>query len=125
MKLSDKQRKWIDYYKQGYTKAEAAKLAGYKANSTEAFGVIGNENFRKLNGAIRDRDSILDKERVADMEEINAFWTAIMRDKEEKLENRIKVSELRAKAAGGFIEKVDLSTKGGVIFIAGDDEIKD
>lgn len=125
MKLSDKQKKWIDFYKSGKTKAEAARLAGYRANSDSAFCVIGNENFKKLNQYIRDRDDVLDKERVATMEEVNEFWTTVMRDKEEKLENRIKASELRAKAAGGFVEKVDLSTKGGVIFIAGDDEIAD
>lgn len=125
MRLTDKQRKWIDFYKQGHSKAEAARLAGYKSKTDVGFSAIGNENYKKLKDAVKDREDVLDGENIATMQEVNEFWTKTMRDKEESMTNRLKASEFRAKAAGGFVDTIDLKAKGGVIFIAGDDEIAD
>ena len=36
----------------------------------------------------------------ADLQEITAFWSAVMRDPQEDIRNRIKVSELLAKVEG-------------------------
>ena len=107
--LTAKQKAWIDYYKQGKTAAEAARLAGYKAKSDKAFQNIGSENVWKLWDYIADRDAVLESPRIADMEEINEFWTSVMRDKDESTKNRLRASELRAKASGAFIEKVQHS----------------
>ena len=105
--LTEKQRAWIDYYKQGKTATEAARLAGYKAKSDTAFQSIGSENVRKLASYIADRDAVLEAPRIADMAEINAFWTSILRDESEETKDRLKASELRAKAAGAFIARVE------------------
>lgn len=107
-RLTDRQRAWIDYYKSGHSATESAKLAGYKCSSETAFSVIGTENIKKLSKYISDRDNLIDSQRVADMEEINAFWTDTMRNKAYDIKDRLKASELRARAAGGFIDKVDL-----------------
>ena len=107
-KLTAKQQAWIDYYKQGNTAAEAARLAGYKAKSDKAFQNIGSENLGKLGEYIKDREKILETPRIAGMEEINAFWSEIMRDEEREIKDRLKASELRAKAAGGFIERQEI-----------------
>ncbi len=108
-KLSAKQQAWIDYYKQGKTAAEAARLAGYRAKSDKAFRNIGSENLAKLGFYVADRDAILERPRIADMEEVNAYWTEVMRDVDEKTSDRLKASELRAKAAGAFVEKLEHS----------------
>lgn len=104
--LTTKQKAWVDYYKSGHTQTEAARLAGYK-NPKQA----GNENMTKLNFFISDRDAVLEQPRIADMEEINKFWTEIIRsdDPEISMKDKLKASELRAKAAGGFLERVELS----------------
>ena len=107
--LTEKQRAWIDYYKQGKTATEAARLAGYKAKSDTAFQSIGSENVRKLASYIADRDAVLEAPRIADMAEINAFWTSILRDENEETKDRLKASELRARAAGAFMQQVNLS----------------
>lgn len=99
-KLTAKQQAWVDYYKQGKTAAEAARLAGYKARDDNGFQSIGSENLRKLAVYIAERDKILETPRIADMEEINAFWTNVMRDKGEETKDRLKASELRAKSSG-------------------------
>ena len=109
MALTAKQQAWIDYYKQGHTAAEAARLAGYQAGSNRSFASIGNENLIKLDTYIADRDAVLESPRIADMEEINAFWTAMMRDGDADRRDRLKASELRARAAGMFTEKIQVS----------------
>ena len=110
MALTEKQKAWIDYYKQGETPTEAARLAGYKAKNDNTFQSIGSENLRKLAEFIVDRDEILESPRIATMEEVNAFWTKIMRDEGQETKDRLKASELRARAAGGFIDKMQVNT---------------
>lgn len=39
---------------------------------------------------------------ITDLEELSAFWTSVMRDDAAKDADRIRASELRAKAAGAF-----------------------
>lgn len=109
MKLTAKQQAWIDYYKQGHTATEAARLAGYKAKSDKAYQNIGSENLGKLGDYIQDRDAVLETPRIADMAEINAFWTDIMRDETQEPKDRLKASELRARAAGMFTDRIQVS----------------
>ena len=105
-KLTVKQQAWIDFYKQGKTAAEAARLAGYKGYN---LNVIGAQNLTKLSNYIAERDKLLETPRIADMEEINEFWTSVMRDKREETKDRLKASELRAKAAGAFVQQMQVS----------------
>ncbi len=106
--LTAKQKAWIDYYKQGETATDAARLAGYKAKDDNGFQSIGSENVRKLAFYVADRDKILETPRIATMEEVNAFWTRTMNDENEDMQHRLKASELRAKAAGAFIQQVNV-----------------
>ena len=123
-KLTDKQRKWILYYKQGKSAAESAVLAGYKASGKHSVGSIGHENLKKLEKHIVDREDVLDASDIATMQEINRFWTETMNDKSVEMKDRLKASELRAKAAGGFIDRKTVDVKGGsVVFISGDEDI--
>lgn len=108
MALSAKQKAWIDYYKQGHTATEAARLAGYKAKNDNSFQSIGAENLRKLAFFVKDRDGVLESPRIAAMEEVNAFWTSVMRDDGQEMKDRLKASELRARSAGGFVERLDV-----------------
>lgn len=108
MKLTEKQRAWIDYYKQGHSAAEAARLAGYRGNNHD---VIGAQNLAKLSKFITDRDDVLDASRIADMEEINAFWTDTMRDEAAERRDRLKASELRARSLGAFIDRQEITVQ--------------
>lgn len=106
MKLTAKQQAWIDYYKQGKSAAESARLAGYRGNNHD---VIGAQNLVKLSEYIVERDAVLEKPRIADMDEINTFWSDVMRNSEADLKDRLKASELRARSAGMFTDKVQVS----------------
>lgn len=109
MKLTAKQQAWIDYYKQGKTATEAARLAGYRGDN---HAVIGAQNLSKLKDYIKDREKVLETPRIADMEEINEFWSDVVRDDRNKLQDRLKASELRARSAGAFVDKVEVGQKG-------------
>lgn len=124
VEMTEKQKAWVDYYKQGHTATEAARLAGYKANSNNSYQSIGAENLRKLADYISDRDAVLESPRIADMEEINAFWTETMRDETAERRDRLKASELRARAAGMFVERLNVTGAVPVV-ICGDDKISD
>lgn len=120
-KLTEKQRAWIDYYKQGKTATEAARLAGYSGKNHD---VIGAQNLVKLSNFIKDRDKILEAPRIADMQEINEFWTNVVRNRSIDIKDRLKASELRARAAGGFVDRL---TVDGIVpvVITGGDELAD
>jgi phage terminase small subunit len=125
-KLTEKQRAWIDYYKQGYNALESARLAGYKAKDRHSLENIGSENLGKLGRYLGVREFTMDKTRIADMEEINAFWTETMRDEAESRVNRLKASELRARAMGAFVDNLKVDGQSpAVVILSGDTEIKD
>ena len=122
MKLTEKQKAWVDYYKQGHTATEAARLAGYKARSNNSFQSIGAENLRKLANFVKDRDTVLETPRIADMEEINAFWTETMRDESADRRDRLKASELRAKCLGAFLERKEVTIQPTNWYIGGEED---
>ena len=124
--MTELQKKWLIYYKQGYSATEATEKAGYNVKDKHAAGEIGRKNMKSLAQDIIDRDAELNSKEIASMEEINRFWTETMNNPEVDIKDRLKASELRAKAAGGFIEHKTVDIKGGsVVFISGDDEIAD
>lgn len=122
MKLTEKQKAWVDYYKQGHTATEAARLAGYKARNNNSFQSIGAENLRKLADFVKDRDTVLETPRIADMEEINAFWTETMRDESADRRDRLKASELRAKCLGAFLERKEVTIQPTNWYIGGEED---
>ena len=105
-RLTQKEAAWVDYFKQGNTGADAARLAGYKGNNHDN---IGSENVRKLAFFIEDREKLLESHRIADMTEINEFWTQVIRNEDADLKERLKASELRAKVQGAFTEKHEVT----------------
>ena len=113
-KLTAKQQAWVDYYKAGHTATEAARLAGYKAKDDNCYQSIGSENLRKLADYVKDREKDLESPRIATMEEVNQFWTDIIRGKGERTQDRLKASELRARASGAFLDRVEHSGEVGV-----------
>lgn len=122
MELTEKQKAWVDYYKQGHTATEAARLAGYKARNNNSFQSIGAENLRKLADFVKDRDTVLETPRIADMEEINAFWTETMRDESADRRDRLKASELRAKCLGAFLERKEVTIQPTNWYIGGEED---
>lgn len=110
-KLTPKQERWIDEYLKCNDYTTASRNAGY-SGSNNNLRAIGYQNSLKFKELINDRRQELSKEikqsTIASLEDIFKFWTETINNDDEFMKNRLKASELLAKAKGGFIEKVEV-----------------
>lgn len=125
-KLSEKQKRWIDYYIETGNAAEAARKAKYNGNN---LNTIGAQNLSKLSKFIEYKMSKKDNERIASQDEVLEFLTRVVRNEEKdsfgldaSLQDRIKCAELLGKRYKLFTDKKEVS---GVlpVIISGDDEL--
>ncbi|MBQ4419075.1 MAG: terminase small subunit [Synergistaceae bacterium] len=103
MALSHRQQAFIENYTGNAT--EAAKLAGY----SEATAYSSGQRLLKqpqIAEAIRAREQERQAPNIANREQRLAFWTAVMRDPDESTRDRLRASELLAKAQGDFLIKI-------------------
>ena len=110
-KLTPKQERWIDEYIKTNDYTTASRNAGY--NGTNAtLKAIGYQNSLKFKDLIQDRrlelSKSIKKKSIASLEDIFEFWTGVFNDENNKQTDRLKASELLAKAKGGFVEKVEV-----------------
>lgn len=112
-KLTEKQKRFIDYYIETGNASEASKLAGYKGNNLNR---IGSENLSKLDKFINIKLQEKENERIASQDEVLEYLTKVMRGQEKdqfgldaSLQDRTKCAELLGKRYGTFKEKVDLT----------------
>ena len=105
MALTTKMRAFVEAYCGNAT--EAALKAGYSPR-TAAF--IGAENLKKpqIKEAIAEREKISSESRIADRQERQSFWTGVMRDPAEKMQDRLRAAELLGKSECDFVEKVEM-----------------
>lgn len=122
--LTEKQKRFIDYYIETANATESAKRAGYSSKTAKN---IGAENLTKLNYFIQERLQQLEDNRIASQEEVLQYLTKVMRGEEKdqfgldaSLQDRTKCAELLGKRYGTFKEKVDV---GGSIPVVIQDDI--
>ena len=146
MKLTEKQKRFADYYIESGNITEAAVKAGYSKKTAR---VIGQENLLKpaIKGYIDEKLEAMQDERTASAKEVLEFLTKSMRGeiKEEVvvvegtgdgtsearmvkkqigLRDRIKSAELLGKRYRLFTDKVEVE---GVVpvMIVGEDELEE
>lgn len=112
-KLTEKQKRFIDYYVETANATESAKRAGYSSKTAKN---IGAENLTKLNYFIQERLRQLENNRIASQEEVLQYLTKVMRGEEKdqfgldaSLQDRTKCAELLGKRYGTFKEKVEVA----------------
>lgn len=112
-KLTERQKRFIDYYIETANATESAKRAGYSSKTAKN---IGAENLTKLNYFIQERLKQLEDNRIASQEEVLQYLTKVMRGEEKdqfgldaSLQDRTKCAELLGKRYGTFKEKVDVA----------------
>lgn len=107
-KLTPKQQRWIDEYIKCDNYTTASRNAGYKGDDI-ALKNMGYQNSIKFKEILDARRLEISKQisnkNIAELEDIFEFWTGIFQDEDAKMYDRIRASELLAKAKGGFIEK--------------------
>lgn len=131
MELTEKQKRFIDYYIQYGNATEAAKKAGYSLKT--AFNT-GSKNLKNpvIRSELDRRLDELKSARVADATEVLEYLTAVVRgeavsevvvvegcglgesrartiDKHPDEKERLKAAELLAKRHGLLVEKVDMT----------------
>lgn len=120
MALTPKQKAFADYYIKTGNASEAARKAGY-SEKTAPF--IGAENLKKpqISAYIAERLKPTEKKRIADADEVIAFYTAVMRGEvkdqfglDASLSDRLKAGDslMKRYAVGaeknkGAMEKLD------------------
>ena len=121
--LTEKQKRFIDYYIETANATESAKKAGYSEKTAKN---IGAENLSKLNLFIQQKLEEKQNKRIASQDEVLEYLTRVMRGEEKdqfdldaSLQDRTKCAELLGKRYGTFKEKVDLA--GNVPVVIQDD----
>ncbi|KKB33787.1 terminase small subunit [Bacillus thermotolerans] len=110
MKLTEKQKRFCDFYIETGNATEAARLAGYSGRNLNR---IGYENLSKLDIQIyiKERNNKLEEERIANIREVKIFWTSILRDESADIKDRLKASEFIAKTNAAFKDKIEYNGK--------------
>lgn len=137
MRMTEKQKRFCDFYIETGNAKEAAIRAGYSEKTAKQ---IGQENLTKpdLRAYIDERLAELKNERTADAQEVLEYLTAVMRGeyKEATLigvgegaqavvdidvgaKDRLKAAELLGKCHALFTDKVDLQT-GDIVIKVGE-----
>ena len=123
-KLTPKQERWIDEYIKCNDYTTASRNAGYNG-SNDNLRAMGYQNSLKFKDLINERrlelSKNIKKKTIASLEDIFEFWTETFNDDSNKQADRLKASELLAKAKGGFIEKVEVKKVDTDWFIDEDD----
>ncbi|MDR2007001.1 MAG: terminase small subunit [Acidaminococcales bacterium] len=122
MDLTEKQKRFIDFYVETGNATEAAKKAGYKAGSEKAYQNIGSENLGKLGVFIKERLAEIEDARIAGADEVLRVITSVLRSKKATNKDRLRAAELMGKRHGLFRDKVELSgADGGAVAFRWDD----
>lgn len=111
--LTEKQKRFIDYYIETGNATEACKKAGYKGKNINR---IGSQNLSKLDSFIKAKLQTKQQERIASQDEVLEYLTKVMRGEEKdqfdldaSLQDRTKCAELLGKRYGTFVDKKELS----------------
>ena len=120
-KLTERQKRFIDYYIETGNATESARKAGYKASSEKAMQNIGSENLGKLGEYIKERMKPIEDNRIADAEEVLRYLTKVIRGEEKdqfgldaSLKDRNKAAELLGKRYRLFVDKVEQENTGDI-----------
>lgn len=121
--LTEKQKRFIDYYIETANATESARKAGYRGKNLNR---IASENLSKLDIYIKQKLQEKEDKRIASQDEVLQYLTSVMRGEEKdqfgldaSLQDRTKCAELLGKRWGTFKEKVEHS--GSIPVIIQDD----
>ncbi len=121
--LNARQKAFCEYYVASGNATESAKKAGYSERTARSIGqrMLTNVDIQNY---IKQLNIKLENNRIADMTEVKEFWTGILRDSEQRMQDRLKASEYIAKTNGAFLEKLEV--KGNIpVVISGEDQLEE
>ena len=114
-KLTEMQKRFIDYYLETANATKACEMAGYKGKNLNR---LGSQNLSKLDKFIKVKLEEKENNRIASQDEVLEYLTKVMRGEEKdqfgldaSLQDRTKCAELLGKRYGTFIEKKEVREK--------------
>ena len=112
-KLSEMQKRFIDFYIETANATKACEMAGYKGKNLNR---LGSQNLSKLDKFIKVKLEEKENKRIASQDEVLEYLTKVMRGEEKdqfgldaSLQDRTKCAELLGKRYGTFVEKKELT----------------
>ena len=112
-KLTEMQKRFIDYYIETANATKACEMAGYKGKNLNR---LGSQNLSKLDKFIKIKLQEKEEDRIASQDEVLEYLTKVMRgelkdqfDLDASLQDRTKCAELLGKRYGTFVDKKDFS----------------
>lgn len=112
-KLTEMQKRFIDYYIETANATKACEMAGYKGKNLNR---LGSQNLSKLDKFIKIKLQEKEDSRIASQTEVLQYLTKVMRGEEKdqfgldaSLQDRTKCAELLGKRYGTFVEKKELT----------------
>jgi phage terminase small subunit len=135
VKLTEKQKRFADYYIETGNAEESAKKAGYSEATARGHSHKLLQNVAILK-YIESKVGKKDEEQIAKQDEILSYLSSIMRgeqseqvlqgvgkgaqvitDMEVNAKDRIKAAELLGKRYGLWVDRQDIDVKGAVTFV--------
>lgn len=119
--LTVKQKAFCDYYLMSGNATQSAIKAGYSEASAYS---TAHFNLKKpaIIEYIQSYQNTTDDKRVADMNEVQAFWASTMRNEEFKIEDRLRASDLIARSNGAYLDRVENTGNVGIKVTWGNDD---
>ena len=112
-KLTEMQKRFIDYYIETANATKACEMAGYKGKNLNR---LGSQNLSKLDKFIKIKLQEKENNRIASQDEVLEYLTKVMRGElkdqfglDASLQDRTKCAELLGKRYGTFKEKVGVN----------------
>lgn len=112
-KLTEMQKRFIDFYIETANATKACEMAGYKGKNLNR---VGSQNLSKLDRFIKIKLQEKENNRIASQDEVLEYLTKVMRGEEKdqfgldaSLQDRTKCAELLGKRYGTFVEKKEIS----------------
>ena len=100
--LTVRQQRFVEAYNGNATQAMIDAGFSKKSAASNVDKILKNT---EIQAAIQNREKERNSAAIATREERQTFWTAIMRDDEVDLRDRLRASELLGKSEGDFLEK--------------------
>ena len=112
-KLTEMQKRFIDFYIETANATKACEMAGYRGKNLNR---LGSQNLSKLDKFIKVKLEEKENKRIASQDEVLQYLTKVMRGEEKdqfgldaSLQDRTKCAELLGKRYGTFVEKKELT----------------
>lgn len=114
--MTPKQKSFCEHYAATGNGSESVRRAGYAPDNAdvEAARLLANPNIQEYLSTLTQAAT---DSRIADAIERQIFWSSVIRNADEKMEVRLKASEILGKVQGDFKERVEMQSESNLTVV--------